>query len=110
MAGGAVDQSLLDLLPQIHALFSDPFRVVSDGTDPRSVFSSPSRGAWLCCSVDSYGWGLDIVDSVGFVAHFGVVRTRSLVSVVVISDDFVDFFLLCSCGLVWVPLPDSVGK
>ncbi|PUZ58576.1 hypothetical protein GQ55_5G520000 [Panicum hallii var. hallii] len=29
MAGGAVDQSLLDLLPQIHALFSDPLRVIS---------------------------------------------------------------------------------
>nr|CAB3471818.1 unnamed protein product [Digitaria exilis] len=29
MAGGAVDQSLLDLLPRIHALFSDPLRVIS---------------------------------------------------------------------------------
>ena len=109
MAGGAVDQSLLDLLPQIHALFSDPLRVVSDGTDPRSVFSSsPSRGAWLSCPVDSYDWGLGVVDSVGFGAHFGVVRTGSLVSVVVISDEVVD--LLCSCGVALLPLSNSVGK
>jgi len=109
MAGGAADQSLLDLLPRIHALFSDPLRVVSGRTDPRSVFSSsPSRGAWLSCPVDSYDWGLGVVDSVGFGAHFGVVRTGSLVSVVVISDEVVD--LLCSRGVAWLPLSNSVGK
>ena len=48
------------------------------------------------------------MDSVGFVAHLGVVRTGSLVSVVVISDEVVD--LLCSCGLAWLPLSNSVGK
>jgi hypothetical protein len=34
MAGEAVDQSLLHLLPQIHALFSDPLRVVMMGSAP----------------------------------------------------------------------------
>ncbi|OEL25519.1 hypothetical protein BAE44_0013469 [Dichanthelium oligosanthes] len=29
MAGAAADQALLDLVPQIHALFSDPLRVIS---------------------------------------------------------------------------------
>jgi hypothetical protein len=40
MAGGAVDQSLLDLLPQIHALFSDPLRVVMMRSAP--ALNSPS--------------------------------------------------------------------
>jgi hypothetical protein len=37
MAGGVVDQSLL---PQIHALFSDPLRVVMMGSAP--ALNSPS--------------------------------------------------------------------
>jgi hypothetical protein len=35
MAAAAADPALLDLIPQIHALFADPLRVVSDsGNNP----------------------------------------------------------------------------
>ena len=49
------------------------------------------------------------MDSVGFVAHLGVVRTGSLVRVVVIFDEVVDF--CCAlCGFVWLPQSNSVGE
>ena len=60
-----MDQSLLDLLPQIHALFSDPLRVVMMGSAPalNSPFDLVARG--LAVSWIPTVWG--VVDDTDWI-------------------------------------------
>ncbi|CAO2205223.1 unnamed protein product [Urochloa humidicola] len=65
MAGGALDQSLLDLLPQIHALFSDPLRVVSYKWLSRNFSVSSNDAKRLLQEfVDKNGTDLQVIYSV----------------------------------------------
>ncbi|RCV25167.1 hypothetical protein SETIT_5G144300v2 [Setaria italica] len=65
MAGGAVDQSLLDLLPQIHALFSDPLRVISYKWLSRNFSVSSNDAKRLLQEfVDKNGADLQVIYSV----------------------------------------------
>ncbi|WVZ72734.1 hypothetical protein U9M48_021150 [Paspalum notatum var. saurae] len=65
MAGGAADQSLLDLLPQIHALFSDPLRVISYKWLSRNFSVSSNDAKRLLQEfVNKYGADLQVIYSV----------------------------------------------
>ncbi|CAD6240352.1 unnamed protein product [Miscanthus lutarioriparius] len=65
MVGGAVDQSLLDLLPQIHALFSDPLRVISYKWLSRNFSVSSNDAKRLLQEfVNKHGTDLQVIYSV----------------------------------------------
>uniref|UniRef100_A0A804QLC2 DNA polymerase delta subunit 3 n=1 Tax=Zea mays TaxID=4577 RepID=A0A804QLC2_MAIZE len=65
MAGEAVDQSLLHLLPQIHALFSDPLRVISYKWLSRNFSVSSNDAKRLLQEfVDKHGTDLQVIYSV----------------------------------------------
>ncbi|CAL4952229.1 unnamed protein product [Urochloa decumbens] len=65
MAGGTLDQSLLDLLPQIHALFSDPLRVISYKWLSRNFSVSSNDAKRLLQEfVDKNGTDLQVIYSV----------------------------------------------